>query len=57
MQVWIVAAVRAMSVLRGAQGTGMDLHCAMQRLPRRIAKRQSMGRTIWIVRKHQHTQP
>lgn len=42
---------RAVSVLRGAQGTGMDLHCAMQRLPRRIAKRQSMGRTIWILRK------
>lgn len=43
---------RAQSVLRGVQGTGMDLHCAMQRLPRRIAKRQSMGRTIWIVRGH-----
>jgi hypothetical protein len=42
---------RAQSVLRGPQGTGMDLHCAMQRLPHRIAKRQSMGRTIWIIRR------
>ncbi|MFN3409529.1 MAG: hypothetical protein ACK45B_11085 [Limisphaerales bacterium] len=43
------AARRALSIPRGAQGTGMDLHCAMQRLPRRIAKQQSMGRTIWII--------
>lgn len=41
---------RALSVLRGVQGTGMDLRCAMQRLRRRIAERQSMERTIWIIR-------
>lgn len=38
-------------ILRGPQGTGMDLGSAKQRLADRIGTRKSMGRTIWMIRK------
>jgi len=41
---------RADAVLRGLQGTGMDLKSAQHRLPARISTRKSQGHTVWIIR-------
>ena len=38
-------------LLRGPQGTGMDLGSAKQRIPDRISSRKTMGRTLWMIRK------
>lgn len=42
---------RARTVLRGPACTGMDLNCALQRLPGRLAKRILHGRTVWVIRR------
>lgn len=41
---------RAGGVLDGPQRTGLYLRAAADRLPERISKRLSMGKTIWIVK-------
>ncbi len=45
------AGSRAASVLRGPQGTGMDLKSAERKLPGRIGWRKSNGHKIWIIKK------
>jgi hypothetical protein len=42
---------RAAAVLDGPQRTGLYLRAAADRLPERIGKRLSMGKTIWMVRR------